>query len=178
MKRIISVALCIVFAISLVACGNSKDFNHSIDIEYFAKHGQINEIEFKLGDDAEEVKTSLSATVDDHGESNYFDYESGKYTIMTDGSVCCCYETTEKEKGITHIIKYGDAYGFTVGAVSTNVRDIMSNLGYDDIEREAKNGELFFLPSSADMTVLEYKIKDTTVLFVFQQHALSATVIY
>ena len=54
----------------------------------------------------------------------------------------------------------------------------MSEMGFDATEREAKSGELFFLPASAGTTVLQYQIKENTVLFVFQEHALSATVIY
>ena len=179
MKKALSVILCVIFVLSLAACGNKGGVNnHSVDIEYYAKHGQINDIQFKLGADINEVKTVLGETVDDHGESNYFDYETGDYTVMTDGEVACCYKTDLKESGITHIIKYGDVYGFAVGSVSTAVRDTMTDFGYESVERETKKGELFFLPASADMTVLEYKIKDNTVLFVFQQHALSAAVIY
>jgi len=149
-----------------------------VDVEYYAKLGQISDLEYKLGDSVEDTKTALGKTLDDHGEPVYFDYASKDYTVMTDGAVCCCYTTDDAEAGITHIVKYGDAYGFSVGAVSTQVRDTMSDMGFDATEREAKSGELFFLPASADITVLEYQIKDNTVLFVFQEHALSATVIY
>lgn len=180
MKKILSLVLCIVFVLSLTACGKGggKGSDHGVDVEYYAKLGQISELTYKLGADIESTKATLSETVDDHGESNYFDYESGEYTVMTDGTVCCCYKTRDTALGITHIVKYGDAYGFKIGAVSTQVRDTMNDMGFTATEREAKDGELFFLPSSANITVLEYKIKENTVLFVFQEHALSATVIY
>ena len=180
MKRIFSLILCIVFVLSLTACGKNSGnkSDHSVDIEYYAKLGQIFDLEYKLGSNIEDTKNKLSETVDDHGESNYFDYESGDYTVMTDGTVCCCYKTEDKDSGITHIVKYGEAYGFNIGAVSTQVRDTMSDMGYTATEREAKQGELFFLPSSANITILEYEIKETVILFVFQEHALSATVIY
>ncbi len=180
MKKILSLVLCLIFVFSLTACGNNSGGkgNHSVDIEYYAKMGKISDIDYKLGASVDDAKTTLEQTSDDHGESNYFDYTSGDYTVMTDGSVCVCYKTEDKNDGITHIVKYGDAYGFTVGAVSTQVRDAMSNMGFNATEREAKSGELFFLPASAGVTVLEYKIKENTVLFVFQEHALSAAVIY
>lgn len=179
MKKFLCLCLCLIFVFSLIACGEKSQnkSQHKIDVEYYAKHGQINDVNVKLGDDIKSAKELLSKTVDDHGESNYFDYTSGDYTVMTDGSVCACYKTDDQSSGVSHIIKYGDAYGFTAGDVSTQIRDAMSDTGYDAKERAAKTGELFFLPASADMTVLEYKIKDTTVLFVFQEHALSATVI-
>lgn len=179
MKKILCLILCMVFAVSLTACGNNSGSGseHSVDIEYYAKMGKISDVDFKIGAAVEDVKATLELTLDDHGEPVYFDYPSADYTVMTDGAVCACYKTDQKDSGITHIVKYGDAYGFTVGAVSTEVRDTMADMGYEAEEREAEDGELFFLPSSSGITVLEYEIKDNTVLFVFQQNALSATVI-
>ena len=179
MKKIFCLVLCMIFVFSFAACGKDggKKIEHSIDIEYYAKLGQINDLEYKLGDSIENTKSQLNKTTDDHGESNYYDYTSGDYTVMTDGAVCACYKTDDEAAGITHIVKYGDAYGFTVGDVSTQIRDVMSGLGYDATEREATREDVFFLPAGADMTVLEYKIKDTNLLFVFQEHALSATLI-
>lgn len=179
MKKILCLVLCVIFVFSFAACdkNSNKNSNHSVDIEYYAKLGQINDLEYKLGDAIDKTKTTLSETVDDHGESLYFDYTSGDYTVMTDGAVCACYKTEDESAGITQIVKYGDAYGFTVGDISTQIRDIMSDMGYDATERAATRDDIFFLPAGADMTVLEYKINDNTVLFVFQEHALSATVI-
>ena len=179
MKKILSLVLCVVFVFSLAACGDDSDnkSSHSVDIEYYAKLGQINDLQYKLGDSVDSAKELLSNTTDDHGESNYFDYESGDYTVMTDGGVYCCYKTADKDAGLTHVVKSGDAYGFTVGAVSTQVRDVMSEMGHDATERDALRSDIFFLPAGAQMTVLEYKIENNTLLFVFQEHALSATVI-
>ena len=180
MKKFISLVLCLIFVFSFTACAEEEkasEQKHTVDIEYYAKLGQISDLEYKLGDNTEDTKELLNKTTDDHGETNYFDYESGEYTIMTDGNVYCCYKTENEDAGITHIVKSGDAYGFTVGAVSTQVRDAMKTLGFDATERKAERSEIFFLPAGADMTVLEYKLGDTTVLFVFQQNALCATVI-
>lgn len=180
MKRFLSLALCLIFIFSLTACGNKSQgkSNHDIDIEYYAKLGQISGVDYKIGDDVSETKTSLASTIDEDGELLYFDYEAGDYTVMTDGTVCCCYKTDDQNGGITHIVKYGDAYGFTQGTISTEIRDAMSDMGFDAKEREAKSGELFFLPSSGNLTVLEYEIKDNTVLFVFEENSLSAAVIF
>lgn len=179
MKKFLCLILCITFVFSLTACEKSSGgkSDHSVDIEYYAKLGQINDLEYRLGDDVEATKTKLAETTDDHGESNYFDYPSGDYTVMTDGTVFCCYKTDDASAGITHIVKSGDAYGFTIGTVSTQVRDALSDMGFDATEREATRQEIFFLPAAADMTVLEYSFDGTSVLFVFQEHALSATVI-
>ena len=179
MKKILCLVLCIIFIFSLCACGkggNAKS-NHSIDIEYYAKLGQINDIDYKLGSNIEDAKNLLSETLDDHGDPNFFEYESGKYTVMSDGTVYICYKTEDESAGATHIVTCNGAYGFNLGDMSTQIRDVMSDFGYDSTEREATRDDIFFLPMGADMTALEYKIKDTTVLFVFQEHALSATVI-
>ena len=179
MKKILCLVLCVVFAFSLAACGeeNDKKSNHSVDIEYYVSLGQINDLKYKLGDSVDSAVESLEETLDDHGESNYFDYESGDYTVMTDGEVYCCYKTEDEDAGLTHVVKAGDAFGFTAGAVSTEIRDVMSDFGFDAKERDAKRDEIFFLPTGASTTVLKYEIKDNTLLFVFQEHALAATVI-
>lgn len=177
MKRFFSFVLCIVFVLSLAACGESKaKSDHGVDIEKFAKSGQIEGIDFKLGDSVDSTKKALEETKDDHGDSMYFDYTSGEYTIMSNGAVYCCYETDDKKEGLTHIVSSDTFYGFTIGDVSTAVRDTMAEMGYTAKERDAKSGEIFFLPGG-NFTVLEYEISDNTVLFVFQEHALCAAVI-
>ncbi len=181
MKKFLSFALCIIFALSLSACGDKtgRTDNHSVDVEYYANLGQINDVSYKLGDSVDTTKDTLSTvTTDDEGEYLYYDYASGDYTVMTDGTVCCCYKTEDKSIGLSHIVKYGDAYGFNQGAISTEIRDTMADIGFTSSEREAKSGELFFLPSSGTLTVLQYDFDKNTVLFVFEEHALSATVIY
>ena len=181
MKKFLSLVLCVIFALCLCACGDKsgKKDSHSVDVEYYAKLGQINEVSYKLGDDVDTTKETLGTAIkDDEDEFLYYDYTSGDYTVMTDGTVCCCYKTEDKSSGLTNIVKYGDAYGFNQGAISTEVRDTMADLGFTASEREAKSGELFFLPSSGTLTVLQYDFDTNTVLFVFEEHALSATVIY
>ena len=106
MKKILCLVLCIIFALSLTSCGKNLrgKSKHSVDVEYYAKLGQISNLQYKLGDSIEDAKIALSKTEDDHGESNYFEYESGEYTVMTDGIACCCYKTDDKDRGITHIV--------------------------------------------------------------------------
>lgn len=170
MKKFLSLIICAIFVLSLTACSeNGTKTNGGGEIERYAKAGQIKEVEYKLGDDVTTTKEAL-----------YMDFETGDYTVMSDGNVSCCYVTDKKSDGITHIINNGTSYGFEQGTISTQVRDAMSKLGYDTTERDADKSELFFLPGSANMnmTVLEYKFDENTVLFVFEDSALSATVIF
>ncbi len=193
MKKFLSLIICAIFVLSLTACSeNGTKTNGGGEIERYAKAGQIKEVEYKLGDDVSTTKEALSAAynaVEDSGEEHdhdheheafYMDFETGDYTVMSDGNVLCCYVTDKKSDGITHIINNGTSYGFEQGTISTQVRDAMSKLGYDTTERDADKSELFFLPGSANMnmTVLEYKFDENTVLFVFEDSALSATVIF
>ena len=184
MKRFLCLVLCMLFVLSLTACGSE----HDTDIKSYAKQGLIDGVDYKLGDDVDETKNALSAKYESlkNGESEfaeedeafYYDFESGKYTVMTDGEISCCYLTEDKDLGITHVIKVGGAYGFNIGTMSTELSDTMAEMGFDATEREAEKGELFYLPSSPNMTVLEYEVKDNTILFVFTDHALTATAIY
>ncbi len=180
MKRIVSVCLILVFCFSLAACGEKdKKGELSVDVEYFAKLGSMPECEYTLGGDVKEAEDKLSVSVvDDHGEANYYSYQSGDKTVMTDGTYCCCYETENSAAGITHIVKYGDSYGFAQGTVSTVIRDAMADAGFESQERDARAGELFFIPGGTTLTVLQYDFSENTVLFVFQENALSAAVIY
>lgn len=185
MKKVLSVIICLVLTLSFTACKEkgSNGSDHSIDVEYYANLGQINDVEYILGGDVDKAQQSLSADESDsediHGHKKfYYDYESGDYTVLTDGIVCCCYKTDDKTEGITHLVKYGDAYGFIQGEISTQVSEKMESMGFSATEREARDGELFFLPSTGELTVLQYDFEKNTVLFVFEEHALCTTVIY
>ncbi len=179
MKKLLSLLLVFVLIFSLAACAKAKKVDDlEIDIEYYASLGQIYYVEYSLGDDVAKTKESLSAITNDEGESPYGEMQFGDYTVMSAIDISCCYKNGNLDSGITHIIKYGEAYGFYPGAVSVQVRDTMAKMGYDSKIRAANSGELFFLPGGSTMSVLEYKIKNTTVLFVFETDALCATVIF
>lgn len=179
MKKIISLVLCLVFVLSFSACGK-KDISsiHNVDVEQYIKDGKLSSIGFKLGDDVDEIKSALESTASYGDETSFSEFEVGEYTVMSDGAVTCCYKTKSKKDGITHIVNlYGD-YGFAQGTMSTEIRDTMSKLGADADERDAKSGELFFMPSSGNITVLEYAFDENTALFIFEQNSLSAVALY
>ena len=158
--------------------GRTGDVDYKKAYHYFVKGALDNHLNslYKIGD----MYKNGYYVEKDEKEAFYIDFESGEYTVMTDGNVLCCYVTNQKQNGLTHIIKNGDAYGFELGLISSQVRDAMSKKGFKATERDADKSELFFLPGSANMnmTVLEYKFDENTVLFVFEDSALSATVIY
>lgn len=185
MKKHLSLVIALVIMLCLTACtGNkSKTDGETVDVKYYADLGQINGVDYKLGDSVETVKQKLEAAAQSSSsedeEGFFYDYQSGDYTVLTDGTVCCCYKTEKPEDGITHIVKYGEAYGFKQGSVSIEVSDAMSKAGFSTKERDAASGELFFLPSGtgSSYSVLQYDFNKNSVLFVFDENTLSAAVI-
>ena len=181
MKRIIAILLCLLMIFTLAACRkDDKKGELEVDIEYYAKLGTMPDMKYSLGDGVEKTEEALSqSNADgDHGESIYSSYEVGDKTVMSDGNICCCYETENEDKGITHIAIYGGAFGFEQGTVSTQIRDTLAAAGYEAKEKEAEKSDLFFIPGAAGLTVLKYEFKENTVMFVFQDHALSAGVVF
>lgn len=163
MKKLLSIYLCLIFVFALCGCGGNNEKKiekHNIDVEYYAKLGKLSDADYALGDEVEGVKKKLQESSSD------------------DGEYCCVYPTSEEQNGISYVIKFGGSYGFEQGAVSTFVKEKMTSIGFEAKERGAESGELFFIPiSSGTPTVLQYDFGENTVLFVFEQNALCATVI-
>ncbi len=183
MKKCLILILSIVFVFCFAACSDNKTRTNQdfTDVKYYADLGQINGVDCKLGESADSAKQKLDAADQasaDAEEQFVYDYQAGGYTVLTNGTVCCCYKTDGDDSKITHIVKFGDAYGFKQGAVSIEVRDTMNQAGYTARERDAQSGELFFLPSGGSYTVLQYDFDKNSVLFVFEENALCATVVY
>ncbi len=170
MKKLLSIVLCLVFVLSLAACKEEeKPYVHPLPIEDFAAQGMLSDIGYKLGDDVDSTKTAMQSLADDTNELKFEERTDGEYTVMSIADIHCCYKTDDKEAGLTHISKGEETYGFESGAIVTDVRDKMSEMGYDAEEREPKEDELFFLMNDT-YSVLEYEIKGNTVLFVFQSN--------
>lgn len=179
MKKVLCLILSLLLAFCVVGCAKKPaDKLHSVDIEKYANQGKLSNLGFAIGDDVKSTADALkTANVDESGEAIFNQNEKGDYTVISDGVVSCCYKTDDQKKGLTHIVYFGGSYGFELGDVSTGIRDTMAELGFDAKERDAKKDELFFMPQSDDMTVLEYSFKKNTVLFIFQNNALSAVCI-
>ncbi len=180
MKKLLTFILALTFIFSLTACKDKEPEQNpggnTVNIESAAKEGMITEIDYKLGDDVDSTKKAMQAILNDEGESAYFEIEMGDYTVMTAGSVKCCYKTADKSVGLTHIVGLEDAFGFLDDTMITTAKSTLTGMGYEVKERDARDGEFFFLPNG-EYTVLEYKVEDNTVLFVFTNGELCATVI-
>ncbi len=187
MKKILSLILCLIFVFSLTACGKkekentqSKPKKHSVDVAAFVEKGEIDTIEYKLGDSVKETDKALKNIKNEEGESNYYQKfsEDRKYIIASAGSVVCRYDVQNEDAGVTYIALSDKAFGFDIGTSVKDVKDAMKTLGHNATERQAKEGELFFLPRTASATILQYKFGKNTVMFIFVNSSLSYTVIY
>lgn len=187
MKRFLSLFLCLIMCLCFVACKDEKaseGVQHPIDIVSWVKKGGIPEVEFKLGDHVDEVRTALDGMgVDEHGDPLLQEFISPineQNTIMTINTISCVYETETPEKGIAYLAYFDGGYGFKSGTTPNKIDAVMSASGYKATERAAKSGELFFIlgGSSGAYTVMEYTIDDTTLLFVFFDNALNGVVIH
>ena len=65
MRRLVALFLCLFLMLTFTACGKDKKDNknetHTVDVEYYAKIGQIPEHKYHLGSDAVEMKNAFDA---------------------------------------------------------------------------------------------------------------------
>ena len=188
MKRTLCIILALIFCLSLTACGKKdKEKTPEIDLKYYATFGQIPEIPYKLGTDPETLKSDLSKSDEDKEDEDQeksetqenipFQVTEGETTVRIDnGEYIFCYLKEKADKGISYMVDLSTAYGFEQGAVISQVKAKLDPYPYT--EREPKEDELFVLFGDAERTVLEYAFAKRTILFVFEENALVATILY
>ena len=184
MKRLVLILVCLSLVFCFAGCDkkNTSSGKESVDVEYFAKLGQIPECEYKLGTDASEIlkdfeeKTKNPPSAD---ESFYYEeIERGDYNgiLSADQSYYC--KKSDKKKEVTHIVDYGTAYGFSIGAVSIEIKNALADMGFETAERDISDSEKQFVIASDNCTCLEYEFEKNTVVFVFADNALCATILH
>lgn len=187
MKKYLCLFLCLLMCLCFTACKEeSKDeaVQHPIDVVHWVKKGGIPEIELMLGDNVDQVRTTLASMgVDEHGDPLLQEFASpinAEKTIMTINTVSCVYDTETPENGITYLAYFDGGYGFKSGTTVNKVNEVMRASGYKATERAAKSGELFFMlgGSSGAYSVMEYAIDETTLLFIFSNNSLDGVVIH
>ncbi|MBP3706955.1 MAG: hypothetical protein J6J13_06905 [Clostridia bacterium] len=197
MRRIITLLLSLIVALCFVSCSKAEKQKQSkigIDVEYYAKAGQIPECEYHLGQNVDEMLLQLQqrqeAAEEELGEGthhhsaeldkNFYYHNEEMGLIITYGENGCTYryDTDEKQKGITHIISSNTAYEFEVSDVSTEIKKAMSSYGFNTEERALTENEISYYGAAENATALEYKFSGKTVLFIFNDNALFATALY
>lgn len=177
MKKILSLIMISVIVFSFCGCSKEKTSSDAeVDIEYYAKLGRIPESEYSLGSNVQTVKDELSAKFEENPES-YYNITEGEKTALIDTGEFSYYYLKEKEdEGISYIVDFNAAYGFELGTVSVEVKSALN--GYECTEKNADDNSVFFMNYSENCTYLEYNIGSNVLMFVFENNALCATVIY
>ncbi len=190
MKKIISLILCLCFVFSFVGCNNSKDKKENlIDLEYFAKIGQIPEVKYTLGSDIDKVTKELSGLMPenieessdhshDHNQTEFFfEVIEGEDNILLDnGTSGYYYNKDNKNKGVSYIVNYDKGFGFELGTVSVEIKKALENFKLK--EESVNENNAFFADYISNGTVLKTEIDNVVIMFVFQDNELFATAMY
>ncbi len=181
MKKLACFMLTVLMIFSFMACQkeNNESEKNTIDLEYYAKLGQIPECDYMLGDSVNKVKSELSALDEKYKGENGFVYmvQEGEKTVeINNGDYLYFYTKDNEANGISYIVNLGTAFGFEPGTVSIEITDALS--AYEYTEEEANDDNTFFLPDFTNCTVFKYEFDNHVVSFVFQDNALCATAVY
>ncbi len=181
MRKLVCFALCLILALSFCGCSKDKDsgVKSKINVEKYALAGEMPEVDYGLGHDVDSLisdldKLNQQLSSDAEHENLYMTYEIGERTIVATGEVNYYYNTEKKDEGISYIVNFGNAFGFEQGTILSDVESRMEKLGFSTERKDVNSNTLFFLPMIDGLEVLEYKFKDRTVLFVFQNNCLCA----
>ncbi len=179
MKRIISIIICVLLVFSCFAgCkqDENKDVSSKIDIEYYAKLGQMPECEFALGADVDEVNNTAKKVFEESDEAYYSLVEGEKSILIDAGAFRYYYEKEKADEGVSLLVNYNTAYGFELGAVSIEIEEALSDF---KAEITTDMGELFFMNNiEGELIGKKYTFGSNEVIFVFSNNALVATAIY
>ena len=182
MKMIFCFILSLTMIFSLTACGKNKENEKTakIDIEYYAKLGEMPESPYKLGEDPETIKAALSSEEESAvsaGEEYLYNVTEGEKSVRIDnGSFSYFYEKDKKDVGISYIAAFDKAYGFEIGTSILDVKDSLVGLNYT--EEAADSNNAFFLMGTYNGTVLKYTFDNIVIIFIFQDSELFAAAIY
>lgn len=182
MKKIFCLMLSFIMIISFAACGKDKEKKKTaeVDIEYYAKLGEIPECDYKLGTDPKTINADLSSkaeSVVNAGEEYAYDVTEGEKSVRIDnGDFSYFYEKGKESAGISYIAAFDVAYGFSMGTSIIDVKDSLA--GFDYTEEPADQNNAFFLMGIENGAVMRYTFDDTAIIFVFQDNELFAAAIY
>lgn len=179
MKRILSALLVVALFFTLSACGKEekKTAEHSVDVAYYAKLGQLPETDYKLGMEIEPLKKTLSEKAEAEGEEGFFDVTEGEETVRISTDMYTFhYEKQHAEKGVGAIVCLDGGFGFEQNTVSVTVKELLAD--YEGDEHVSTEAETFFLPIVQNCTTIAYTFGDYRLNFVFQDNALCGIVLY
>lgn len=186
MKKTVCLILVLLFCVLAASCGKKEEKKTpEINLEYYAKFGEIPEVPCKLGTDPKTLKSELSKTDEESettdgdtktGENAYMVTEGEETVSIQNGIYVFCYGKDREDKGISYIVDFSTAYGFEQGTIISQIKKKLDPYPYT--ERKASQDELFAMFGEVDRDILEYRFDNRTLLFVFEENALVATILY
>ena len=186
MKRIIALILCLCFSFTLCACGEKEEKveKYGVDVNYYAKLGQIPEVEYKLGADVDKIIEALDKAEAEYAEENghqhgtYNVFEEGERSLLVTSGTNYYFDTDNKAAGVSYIVNFDASYGFAPDTYSIEIKEALETLGLKSTLREADAEEVFYIPGAMNLSVMEYAFPKCNIVFVFQEDKLCATAIY
>ncbi len=183
MKRILSILLVMSLIFGLTGCKNDgeaeKAVEHSVNIEEYAKKGEIPECNYKLGMNLDELKEGIEADFEqtEHHDHDfaYFVEEREEGALINAGLYMYYYDEYNEADGVKCIVSFDEAFGFKTGTVIVQVEEVLKQ--YEYVEENFNDTNAFFIFGS-EGKVLRAEFGDYTVIFAFVENALSATAIY
>ncbi len=146
MKKLIAIALSLIFVMGLCGCKGDKKQESLVDLEYYAKLGQMPETKFVLGNSADEViefmdeESNKTEANGEHTVNEVIELEEN--VIVSDGSFEYYYKKDDKDKKIGCISSLGDAFTFERGTVILEVKNALK--GTEITEEPATEENAFF----------------------------------
>ncbi len=181
MKRIVALTLSLLLIFGLCGCKDGKKKGgDGVDIEYYAKLGQIPENDITLGTTPENLKSVLdkrSVEAEKNGEHyGYNEIEGDKNVLVEEGPYDYYYKKADPKAGLDCIISYVDAFGFTLGDIISEVEGKLTD--YEIIKENANERNAFFyFGDYSKAQVIKIEFEKNTVLFLFEDNALCASAI-
>ena len=180
MKKLIALVLSLFIVFAFAACGKDEEGKktptHTVDVEYYAKIGQIPEHKYHLGSSAEDMKEDFKAeseaneenSEDGHSHDVYSFIEEDDYNILVYESANYYYKEDGK---ISAIVSFDNSYDFNIGDLPKQITQAVGECEIMDGDKE----KIFFLPMSQNFTYLEYTFGENNLIFVFEENGLCAT---
>lgn len=184
MKKVLALMLSCLFLFCLTGCKDGetkKNGSGGVDIEYYAKLGQIPENEITLGTKPEKVKETIenreNESEDDHEHSGFNEIEGTNNVLIEEGSYDYYYKKANPEKGVGYMVSYAESFGFKTGDIISEVETALKS--YDvKKEKASEKNAFFYFGDYSNAQILKIAFEKNSVLFLFENNALCATAIY
>ncbi len=184
MKKVLALVLSCLFLFCLTGCKDTetkKNSSGGVDIEYYAKLGQIPENDITLGTKPQKVKEIIenreNESEDGHEHSGFNEIEGTNNVLIEEASYDYYYKKADPEKGVVYIVSYTESFGFKTGDIISEVETALNSY---DVKKEKANEQnaFFHLGSYSNAQILKIAFEKNSVLFLFENNALCATAIY